>query len=124
MGMAEEPGPPAARDAAPAEERWHLAAAGIVVALIAMLLRLFDDELAALIGAEDRTGIVDVAQALGLAAVVVGVISLWRKQIEVLCGGAMVLGAVAMFFDLFVVVAFVALLVVIGVALYRLFSRR
>ena len=122
--MAEQPGPSTAQEAAPAGERWHLAATGIGVALIALLMRLFDDELAALVGADDRTGVVDIAQALGLVAIVLGVIGLWRKQLEVLCGAAIVLGAVAMFFDLFVVAAFAALLIVIGVALFRLFSRR
>ena len=89
-----------------------------------MLIRLFEEDLAALIDAEARTIVLRVAQVTGLAAVVLGLAGLWHKEVEVLCGAAIVLGAVAIFFDLFLFVAFVALLAAVCIALCRLFFRR
>ena len=89
-----------------------------------MLMRFLDDQLASLLGANNRIGVDRVAQVMGLAAVAAGLIGLWRKEVEVLCGAAIVLGAVAIFFDLFVFVAFMALLIAIGIAVYRLFLKR
>jgi hypothetical protein len=102
----------------------RLAAAGIAIALVALLMRLFDHEIATLVAAGRRTGVVLLAQATGLAAVVLGFAGLWRREPEALCGGAIVLGAVAMFFDFFLFAAFVSLLAVIGIAVYRVFYKR
>ncbi len=87
-------------------------------------MRFFAGELAALVAAGSRGLVISVAQAAGLAGVVLGFAGLWRKEPEVPCGAAIVLGAVAIFFDLFLFVGFVALLVVIGIAVYRIFYKR
>lgn len=113
-----------ARNKARSGYRWQLAAVGIVVAVVAILVRFFDTELALLLGTRSRLGIDRLAQAMGLVAAGAGFVGLWRGEAFARCGAAIVLGAVALFLDLFVFTAFVALLVAAGIVLYRLADRR
>jgi hypothetical protein len=106
------------------EERWLLAAIGIAIALIAILVQFLDDELANAFDLMNRDPVDFVARSLGMAGVAAGLVGLWRGEVQFACGAAMVLGAVAIFFETFLFIVFVAAIIGVIVALVSPFFDR